>query len=155
MTNKNEHIDFFVLINDISEKSKNIFKSFCVHNCNINIIDVSENIYKNMLTTRHLTSSMFIKFDIANILNNYEKILYLDGDTIIVGSLHELNNIDISNYYGAVVKDFGMLTRWRDENIESIKLNQHFNSGQMLLNLKKMRENNIPKKLLLEKLKNP
>lgn len=63
-----------------------------------------------------------------------DKIIYLDTDIMINGNIKELNDIDISNYELGVVKDrYGHFF---------IKPN-YFNSGMLLMNMKKIKENNL------------
>lgn len=60
------------------------------------------------------------------------KIIYLDADTIINGDIATLYNIDIGENEAGVIRDIRLRnhTYFRD----------YFNSGVMLLNLKKLRE---------------
>lgn len=51
----------------------------------------------------------FIKFEIGNILKDIDKVLYIDGDTLILKDLYNLYNIDISNVYCACVKDMKLM----------------------------------------------
>lgn len=69
-----------------------------------------------------------------------EKIIYLDTDIMINGNIGELFETDINNYEMAVVKDrYGHIF---------IKPN-YFNSGMLLMNMKKIKESQI-----LEKVRN-
>ena len=153
ITNNDIPINFFILVNNVSIDNINLLKSFQFDKMKMNIINIDSSFYKNLKTQRYLSYSMFIKFDIPNILKNIDKILYLDGDILVMKSLLNLYNFDICDKYAAVVKDFGKLTIWRDESIYTIKNNTHFYSGQMLMNLKKMRHEKIPDKLHLCKIK--
>ena len=65
-------------------------------------------------------------------LNNIDKILYLDADTIINNDISVLYNEDISNFEAGVVRDILPRNRWYFHN--------YFNSGMMLINLTKVRE---------------
>ena len=93
----------------------------------------------------HLTSTMFVKFDIANIINE-DKCLYLDGDTIVNCDLSMLLACSMEGYYAAVVKDFWCAAgnQPKSQYLEgTLGTNMVFNSGVMLLNLKKMRDDGI------------
>lgn len=70
-----------------------------------------------------------------------DKILYLDGDTVVQNDLTELFELDISNYYFAAVQDTaGKAYR---EQVGIIGKDKYINSGVMLINLKKWREEKI------------
>ena len=73
-----------------------------------------------------------------------EKVLYLDTDTIVVKDISSIWDYDISDVYVAGVKDWGIEERG---NIEELGINgKYINSGVILYNLKKIRNNNIQKK---------
>ncbi len=81
-----------------------------------------------------------------NILSNYDKVLYIDSDTIIQGDLTELFNTNLKDTYAAVVKDTAAILtlNWH----KKLNLKNYFNAGVLLLNLKKLREDNIHEKFV-------
>ena len=69
-----------------------------------------------------------------------DKILYLDTDIMLNGNIEELYNIDISNHeLGVVLDRYGRFFLGP----------RYFNSGMLLMNMKKVKESN-----LLEKVRN-
>lgn len=93
----------------------------------------------------HVTSTALLKFDIPNILSQCDKVLYLDGDILVRGNLAPLYSISLKNYYAAVVSD--IIAVLVEHNEKSLGIQNYFNSGVMLLNLKKMREENLSTRL--------
>ena len=87
----------------------------------------------------HKKKSALLKFELADILSEIDKILYLDGDIIVNSDISELFDVELNDNYLAVVYDNG---KFCSNKIPNINPNQYFNSGVMLLNLKKMREDN-------------
>ena len=77
-----------------------------------------------------VTRADYAKFKLCSIFPNTEKILYLDGDVIVLKDLTEFYNTDIEDYYIAGIDD--LECGWADERKE-----RYFNNGVMLLNLKK------------------
>ena len=77
-------------------------------------------------------------------------MLYLDGDLIVEQDLGELYSENLGDCYVAAVEDSGTLY-WKNQYHNSVE--HYFNSGVMLLNVKKMREENI-KDILIETKKN-
>jgi lipopolysaccharide biosynthesis glycosyltransferase len=67
------------------------------------------------------------------IFPNEDKILYIDVDTLTIKDLTPFWEKDISNYYLAGVRNFSS-----DETAQT-----YVNSGVLMMNLKKMREDNI------------
>ena len=74
--------------------------------------------------------SNFIKEDI---------VLWLDIDLIVKENINELWDIDLNDYYAAGVVDLGAKTNLMTPNID-INKNCYINSGVVLFNLKKIRE---------------
>lgn len=96
-----------------------------------------------------VTSTALIKFELPTVLENLDKVLYLDGDMLIQEDLTDLYATKLGeNYVGAVVDILAM------EQIPSALVKLHceyplyFNSGMMLMNLSAMRDDNIPVQLL-------
>ena len=148
IANKNKETKYNVNIIgvELDENDVFLFKNLETDNVKINIIQ-KDNDYGDIgFNHQHVSKAALFKFQIPNIFSNLDKILYLDGDMIIKKDLTELYDIDLGNNYAAVVKDFA------GQSIEkhNIKINHkdYFNSGMMLLNLKKMREDNMSDKLL-------
>lgn len=70
-----------------------------------------------------------------------DRVLYLDSDTVIEGDLTELWNIDFKGNYIAGVDD--CLSRRYAKLVDLQKNGTYCNSGMLLMNLKKWREDNI------------
>ena len=75
-----------------------------------------------------------------------DRVLYLDSDTIIENSLSELWNTDLEGYYLAGVDDC-LSSHYRDI-VEIDENGTYCNSGVLLINLKKWREENITVRFL-------
>ncbi len=85
-----------------------------------------------------LTSAPLYKFDIPDIFSNKQKIIYIDADTLILKDLTDLYNTNIENKYAAVVKDAVTNLINLQENPKNT-----FSSAVMLLNLEKIRKDNL------------
>lgn len=99
----------------------------------------------------HVTPTSLLKFELPVIFKDIDVLLYLDSDIIIKENIMSIFEYDISNYYLAAAPEL-----WKYINVfhtqESIKNDFYFNSGVLLLNLKKMREHDIPNKLWKKKI---
>lgn len=93
--------------------------------------------------------SATFKFSIPDLLPELEKVLYIDGDLIVQSDLNAFYSTDVSDVYAGVIKDYHALTFKGDvwERL-GIRLEGYFNSGVMLLNLAKMREEEVTEKLI-------
>ena len=130
-------IKIYVICDKVDEVNKQKL-SICD---NIILIDYTNENVSLYGKYRYVSSSSFLKFDIPNIINE-KKCLYIDGDTIAVGDITSIFDYDISNYFAAVMKDFGRTYIWKSKSN-----GDKFYSGTMLLNLEKMREHNITEQL--------
>ena len=83
------------------------------------------------------------------ILEEYNKILYIDGDTYIRKDVSELYDIDIQDSYIAAARDYGP-TSIKMKDFLGLK-RPYFNSGVMVMNLEEMRKNKICEKLVKAK----
>jgi lipopolysaccharide biosynthesis glycosyltransferase len=91
-----------------------------------------------------------IKFALPNLFPELNKILYLDSDILVEKDLSELYKTNLDGIYVAAVADMAGMV---EESLHlRLGLEKYLNSGMMLLNLEKMREENISDKLLDAKL---
>lgn len=75
-----------------------------------------------------------------------EKVLYLDCDTTVKGSLEELMSIDMEDYCVAGVIDIS--EKMQKESLEMEPSAHYINSGVMLVNMKMWRQLKIQEKLI-------
>lgn len=149
-----DNINIFILDDGISDvhKSKvnNMFEdSTCtisfietkkLDNMDFTIRGIERNFNKASLTAyaRLFMSTLLPK--------SIDKVLYLDCDSLIMNSYKNLWNLDISNYYCAGVLD-GINTAVK-EKLGFNKNDEYINSGFLLINLKKWREENVEEKFI-------
>jgi len=145
--NKDLNICIYILANEISEENRaNLNKIAELH-----FIDVSD--FLNEKIKKHSIASYANSYDtysrlwIAEFLpDKISKALYLDGDTIVNGSLAELAQMDIKDYSCAMAKDVRSEKYKKKIKLENIY--EFFNAGVMLINLDFWREHNIGDALL-------
>lgn len=141
----------FVLVPaDFTDRSRQAFLEL---DPEIKLIDLPENnVYRSVSKgKRHVSTTALYKFDLAELFSQYEKLLYLDADILVLKDLSELFLTDIEDYYLAAVESFSVKFFF-PECLEQLQLEHHFNSGIMLLNLKRMRDDHIREKLIDHKL---
>lgn len=154
---RHSNFHVYVLTENISEDGYEKLISISENNFTIDILKVKIDEYEKLAKTClikdiRVTRSALYKFDIANILRNLDKVLYLDGDILINKDISELFDIDLSEDYVAAVDEMGD-TYLQDGTSElaariGIQDRKYFNSGVLLLNLKKIRQDKITEKLV-------
>lgn len=139
------HYKIHIFTDNISEKSVELLNNMSKENFDIEIIKF-DNKYRNFNNTNlYITNATFIRFDVPNILEQYDKILYLDVDMIIKGDLSELYQKDIGETYAGVVCDIGELFY---KLTDRTNVDNYFNAGMILYNAKRYREEGICEKLI-------
>lgn len=132
---------FFHIVNDgISENSKlklsalNKIKKFKVRFIEVNKKDFE--IFKQIKTFKHVSDATWYRLKLPSILNDIDKVIYLDCDVIVNVPLSVLFNIDLKDYYLAGVSDI------------DAPYSGYVNAGVLVFNLDLMRKDNIEDKFL-------
>lgn len=148
--NRNLNVEYFVylIFNGISEETIKEIQLLEDEKFTIICMKYGQNTDEFARKDMYVSSIALAKFFLADILKHLDKVLYIDGDAIIQKDLVDLYNIDLEDNYAAVVRDIlaeqthpSILTKLHSD------LEAYFNSGVMLLNLKKIREDDLSKKL--------
>lgn len=141
--NKGSH-RIFCLYNDLSNYSKNVLTDYVEQN-NSEIIflkaDVGE--YKDFPVTSMLTVECYFILLAHKVLpTDIDKILYLDSDLIILDSLDELYGLQLDDNYLAAAGQIAIQEngKWY-KNTAKPENGSCFNSGVVLFNVAKFREN--------------
>ena len=95
------------------------------------------------------TEIVYYRLYAAELLSQYDKIIYSDVDVLFKNDLTELYNYDVQNYeFGAVKAEKNHPDTIGHKYFEENKNNYIFWSGLMLINCKRFRENKIFDKLI-------
>ncbi|MCM1323523.1 MAG: glycosyltransferase family 8 protein [Acetobacter sp.] len=153
IVNKKEktHYKIHIIAKDFTPQDIEKIKQMTGKNIEINIYSAQ----KLNLDFSHLGrfSSFQValqKLFIAQYLQNVNKVLYLDADTLVQTDLADVYQTNLKEKYAAAVKD-GLMYQY-PEHITELNLKNkdfYFNSGVMLLNLDKIRQDNIMQKAII------
>ena len=136
---------FYILIdkNTYKDENKIKFKNLeqKYERCEINIIEVSEESFKNANTKRY-PSATYYRLLLAELIPDLNRIIYLDGDTLIYSDLSEMINLDMGNN---IMLGFVDNSYHKAEEF-GIKTYNYIVAGVLLINLKKIRKENITQK---------
>lgn len=92
----------------------------------------------------YITQAAYYRLNLSKILPDcIDKLLYLDSDIIVRHSLEDLWNTDLDNYSIGVVPDVGEGVIDKYNRLRYPPHNGYFNSGVLLINLKKWRDEQI------------
>lgn len=151
---KNQNCDnivFYIIENHISEENKRLLnmmvKTYQRELIFIPMPDMNKDFklgLKIIKSNWHLDS--YSRLFLGTILpNSVERVLYLDCDTLCNASLDKFYNTDLENYYCAGVID--CLSEAYYELFQLSKKSFYCNSGVILFDLKKWRDNNMESKV--------
>lgn len=146
LNNSNQNINVFILHSDLDgeqqQKITNALLNLLSDKINLFYVEVKEDQFSSIpIIESHLSIQTLFRILLSELLPlDVEKLIYLDSDLVVEGSLDPLYSIDISNDYLAAVSDFN------DELAMNQGINSgvdYFNSGVMLVNLKRWRQSNF------------
>ena len=131
---------------EVSESNRLALNKLESTNVKIEILNFN-NIYKDLCPDHpYISKAALLKFKLPWIFRNLNRILYIDGDTLLFSGFEQIFETNIDNYFAAVVMD--MYTMKFGEWHKRLGLDRYFNSGMMYLNLEKMRSENCSEKLI-------
>ncbi len=139
--------NFHVMTLDVSEADINALKALEENNITVSVLPQKE-IDLFYIRDTHVSKTSLLKYYIPKTFPELDKALFIDSDVLVLHDLGEIYNTDIEGKYLAAVKD----PSWFFENMHVVDLplaerGFYFNSGVMLMNLKKFREDNLEKAL--------
>ena len=137
--------DIYIIIDGVSSEKQEKLKECSTSNVSITLIPApNRQLKKNKNNCEYVSVSAFLRFELPDILPMYEKILYLDGDILVLNDLSELYNTTLTSEYVAAIRDFAGEKQLLNKKIG---IKYYFNSGILLINAKKWREENLGTKL--------
>ena len=139
-----------ILHTDIEPEMQDRIKTMCEEHFEICFVDVKT--YLDTVSDRlpirdYYSKTTYYRMFIAEMFPEYDKALYIDSDTIVLGDLAELYHKDLKDcYVGAAHEQVMVQTPVYGEYAEKvlgIDRNHYFNAGLLLINCKAFRENHI------------
>lgn len=152
LNNKDTSFHFHVFTDALTSKQHTLFSDLVInYNCKISVHILDTESLKKLPTNKLWSNAIYFRLVIADFF--YEKadrVLYLDSDVICNGSLVEFQKLNIDDYAAASVTDRDSELwekRASELNCPEIK-NGYFNSGVMLINIKKWHSDYITSKTM-------
>lgn len=160
---KNKNYEIYILNDNIETLNKNRMLEFSSDNIYIKFIEINKyiksTVKNNFYIWGHFSNSIYSRFFIPRIFKHFEKILYLDCDIIILDDIAKLYNSKfLNNQLLLAAHDTIMRLNilknddyWENhlKNILQIKnINNYFQSGVLLLNIKNCIKYNFEEKCI-------
>lgn len=144
-----------ILHMDIEESMKQKIMEMSDENFTICFEDVMpymESVSDRLPIRDYYSKTTYYRMFIAEMYPEYDKTIYIDSDTIILGDISEVYHKELGeNYVGAAneqamvqVEEYGLYV----EKVLGIDRNQYFNAGFLLINCHAFRKNKLLEKFI-------
>ena len=165
-----DNYDIVVLENGVSVRNKSRFFSLLKGKTNFSIRFFDVNAFsemKSVYTRAHFSAATYARLFIPSLFSNFEKILFIDADTIVESDVAELVHIELGDNLIAAVKDivmegfvkFGALAHidepknmaakeYLETVLEMKDTQQYFQAGIILFNIAQMQKEGTYGKLM-------
>lgn len=102
----------------------------------------------NKTGNARLTYAAYLRLLIPDVLpQKLDKVIYMDCDIVVINPIYDLWNKDLTDYYLAALDDYGQGGISGAKRLGIGEGYSYFNSGVMLINLKKLRDMNFFEKV--------
>ncbi|KAA8997303.1 lipopolysaccharide 3-alpha-galactosyltransferase [Affinibrenneria salicis] len=152
VNNPGQQLAFHVFTDTLEADEREKFSALAQqYNTTITLYIVNCDWLKRLPSTKNWSYAIYFRFIITDYFSKIlDKIVYLDSDITCNGSLQELIDLDISDYIIAAVAE-GERGWWAKcaRRLATPTIGKgYFNSGFLLINLKKWHEHNITQKTM-------
>ncbi len=147
-----------VLHQGLNEENIIKLKSLETDNVKIELLPMRENFLKledrieNRLRCDYFTLTIYFRLFIPEMFVEYDKGIYIDSDVVLTTDISKLYDIDLGDNYIGACPDYSISTTPEivDYTIRAVgvKKGEYINSGVLLMNLKKMRDEGFEKHFL-------
>ena len=142
--NADTNISIYIIHSDISAEEWDKLIGLDLHKKHTFInAKVSGGELDDLVTRGQFTKAIYYRLLIETIVPD-DKVLYIDADVVVNGSLKVLWNLDITDTYLAAVEE----PVYTNHQLEMLPDARYFNSGVMLINLKRWRKEFISNQVL-------
>ena len=142
-----------VLYQDLGADNISRLQSLQTENFKIELMPIRANMealddrMSNRLRCDYFTLTIYFRLFIPSMFPQYDKGIYIDSDVVLTDDIAKLFDIDIGeNYIGACndlsIADIPPLVAYT-ENAVGVNAKEYINSGVLLMNLKKMRDDDL------------
>lgn len=145
-----------ILHTDVQECHIKQIKKYENENVSIEFKDVSyyiEKVKDKLYTRDYFTNTTYFRLFLPELYPQYDKVLYLDSDTIVLGDISELYNTDMgTNLVAAspddIIQNIEVFQEYAELVVGVAKYQHYFNAGVLLMNLDELRKFKFQEKFL-------
>lgn len=140
--NRDRNFEFHLIYSGLN-KVDMLIENAKKNNYSLILHEVNEKDFEEYPISNHISYSTYYRFLIPKFIDKtVEKVLYIDSDLLVVGSLREILDLDLKdNYIAAGLDEY--CSEIAKVVLEMPNEYSYFNAGVMLLNIKKIVQDNI------------
>ena len=140
--NPTKNFNFHIMTNDLSTTNKKQFEQLAQLYSEINIDTLAK-----LPTQTHLPIATYFRFILPLILDNVDKLFYIDADIICLQNADDLFNINLNNNIIGAVPDLPWMNKKRNKTL-NLQNHIYFNAGMLIINIDKWNNFNTFAKVL-------
>jgi lipopolysaccharide biosynthesis glycosyltransferase len=147
---RKDNYHFYILSTQLSDDNKKKFdKLKKIKDCKIDYPKLDEKIlapFKAVKMHAHLTLATFNRLLIPMLFPKLDKMIYIDSDLVVLSDIADMNNIDVSGYYFAGVKDANSKGLVKKHGYDPKY--EYINAGVIIINCAELRKQDYFKRML-------
>lgn len=138
---------FYILIDDeFSERNKELLTNQVEkYGHNIVFVNMKDAYKEENLKIAHISHHTYYRLQLPKILGYLNKLIYIDGDTIVLGDIGDLFDFDIKDSYFGGVKAPAFDNK-KHQNRLGIDTSKYINAGVLLVNNRLLIKDKVQKK---------
>lgn len=152
-----------VLNTDVSEENKRKIGKYERENVDIEFVDLNYYIQKvkdKLYTRDYYSKTTYFRLFLPNLYPQYDKVLYLDSDIVVLDDIAKLYNTDMGDNLVAaapddVIQSMPVFQEYVEKVVGVADYRRYFNAGILLMNLHELRRFKFQEKFiyLLDRIK--
>ena len=147
-TSKENKYAIKILYTSVTEENKKRIKKYEQENVTIEFVDLNKQlneIKEKLYTRNYFSNTTYYRLFIPELYPEYDKVVYIDSDTICLSDIANLYNIDMGDNLIAAVPDgavqaIDVFKDYVERVVGVADYNKYFNAGVIVMNLKELRE---------------
>jgi len=152
MNNSEETFDIWLAGEGFTKEDQQNIQRLCERfGHQLHMVEVPQNAFAGAPVIRYYSKAMYYRLLAAQILpDTLDKVLYLDPDLLIINSIRPLYDVELGDWPFAAATHEGLTgvsTQVARIRLSTPDGEAYFNSGVLLMNLKKMREQVDPQRV--------
>lgn len=113
----------------------------------IHLYEIDTEAFRKLPTHEHLPIPTYFRFILPLLLEDKERVFYIDADIVCIGNFGELLKLKMNENIIAAVPDFELIGKKRNK---ALGLNNHtyFNAGMLVIDIKKWNAYDVAAKVM-------